>query len=523
MINYVSSKKTYTMKKLFTLLALTISFSMNAQMDDNSANNNSAGTFAVAMGAYTTASGSYSTAMGRYTTASSWMSTAMGDNTTASGEFSTAMGRLTTASDYASTVIGQYNSSGSSATSAYSFSTSNTAFVIGNGADSSNKSDAFKVMFNGDTYISSSLYLGGTAITATAAELNLLDGVTAIGSGILSSVTENSNTGVRLTTSNAANHGDIGSNAVDLSYQNSTSSTKGATGYAATALGYLTTASGNQSTSMGELTTASGRETLAIGNSTTASGDYSTAMGLSTTASGAQSTAMGRLTTASGISSLALGYSTTASGHQSISAGNSSTASASYSTSIGYGSVASDFTSVVIGQYNSSGSSVTNNATSFSTSNTAFVIGNGADSSNKSDAFKVMFNGDTYVYNTLDVTGDTSIGNDLTVSGDVVVSSDARLKSNIVSLGSTLSRLLLIDGKSYEMKGKQKIGVLAQDIKEVFPELVTEDDNEMLAVNYQGLVPVLINALKEQQSEIEILKEQEKRLERLEKLVAQLD
>ena len=107
----------------------------------------------------------------------------------------------------------------------------------------------------------------------------------------------------------------------------------------------------------------------------------------------------------------------------------------------------------------------------------------------------------------------------MTIGGDVVVSSDARLKSNIVSLGSTLSRLLLIDGKSYEMKGKQKIGVLAQDIKEVFPELVTEDDNEMLAVNYQGLVPVLINALKEQddkisnqQVEINRLKEQEKRL-----------
>ena len=110
----------------------------------------------------------------------------------------------------------------------------------------------------------------------------------------------------------------------------------------------------------------------------------------------------------------------------------------------------------------------------------------------------------------------------LTVSGDVVVSSDARLKSNIVSLGSTLSRLLLIDGKSYEMKGKQKIGVLAQDIKEVFPELVTEDDNEMLAVNYQGLVPVLINALKEQQSEIEILKQQQAEIEELKEMVNRL-
>ena len=68
-----------------------------------------------------------------------------------------------------------------------------------------------------------------------------------------------------------------------------------------------------------------------------------------------------------------------------------------------------------------------------------------------------------------------------------------------------------------------------KDIREVFPELVSEDANEMLAVNYQGLVPVLINAIKEQQkqineqSEIDALKKQEKRLERLERLVAQLD
>ena len=205
---------------------------------------------------------------------------------------------------------------------------------------------------------------------------------------------------------------------------------------------------------------------------------------------------MGNSTTASGDSSTAMGYSTSASGY--------------YSTAMGRETTASDYGSLVIGQYNSSGSSVTNNATSFSTSNTAFVIGNGTNSSNKSDAFKVMFN------------GDATVSNDLTVSGDVVISSDARLKSNIVSLGSTLPKLLQIDGKSYEMKGKQKIGVLAQEIQEVFPELVSEDDNEMLAVNYQGLVPVLINALKEQQSEIDRLKKQEKKINRLEKILLKL-
>ncbi len=161
-------------------------------------------------------------------------------------------------------------------------------------------------------------------------------------------------------------------------------------------------------------------------------------------------------------------------------------ASGSFSTALGFETDATDYGSIVIGTWNSSGSSATS-AASFSTSAPAFVIGNGNSSVSRSDAFKVMFN------------GDATVSNDLTIGGDVVVSSDARLKANIVSLGSTLARLLLIDGKTYTMKkdGKQKIGVLAQDIQKVFLELVSEDDNELLAVNYQGLVPVLINALKE--------------------------
>ena len=48
---------------------------------------------------------------------------------------------------------------------------------------------------------------------------------------------------------------------------------------------------------------------------------------------------------------------------------------------------------------------------------------------------------------------------------------------------------------------KRKIGLLAQDIEKVFPELVTET-NDIKSVNYQGLVPVLINAMKEQDDKI---------------------
>ena len=144
-------------------------------------------------------------------------------------------------------------------------------------------------------------------------------------------------------------------------------------------------------------------------NSTSPTGIYASAMGNSTTASGNESTAMGYDTTASGEASTAMGYSTTASAQSSTAMGRGTTASGTNSTAMGYGTTASDYGSLVIGRYNSSGSSVTNNATSFNTANTAFVIGNGADSSNKSDAFKVMFNGDTTVSNDLTVSGDTSV------------------------------------------------------------------------------------------------------------------
>ena len=206
-----------------------------------------------------------------------------------------------------------------------------------------------------------------------------------------------------------------------------------------------------------------------------------------------------------------MGVNTTASGYNSTAMGAGTYATGKNSTAMGNNTQARDYSSTVIGQFNLSGRTATS-ATSFSTSAPAFVIGNGTSADNKSDALTVLFDGTT------------------TISGDLSINSDARLKANIISLGGTLAKLLQIDGKSYTMKKdenkKQKIGLLAQDIEKVFPELVSES-NGIKSVNYQGLVPVLINALKEQdammkEQEIKYL-EQEKRLGRLERLVAAMD
>ena len=98
----------------------------------------------------------------------------------------------------------------------------------------------------------------------------------------------------------------------------------------------------------------------------------------------------------------------------------------------------------------------------------------------------------------------------LTLAGDLVTSSDKDLKSNIVSLGPVLTKLISINPKRYTMNNdadqKEKIGLLAQDVQAVFPELVDEN-NEYMSVNYQALIPILISAVNEQTKRNESLKQ----------------
>ena len=265
-----------------------------------------------------------------------------------------------------------------------------------------------------------------------------------------------------------------------------------ASGNFSTAMGRDSQASGEYSTAMGNFSEAIGSSSTAMGDNTEASGDYSTAMGYLTRAIGNYSTAMGKYTDAIGNYSTAFGQYTIASGDDSTAFGQYTEASGNNSIAIGYRVTARDWSSLVMGQFNLAGSTEPENATGFNINNTAFVIGNGVDGNSRSDALVVKFNGDA------------------TLAGNLNVNSDARLKANIVSLGSTLAKLLQIDGKSYTMKKdeseKQKIGLLAQDIEKVFPELVSEN-NGIKSVNYQGLVPVLINAIKEQEERIKRLEE----------------
>ena len=182
------------------------------------------------------------------------------------------------------------------------------------------------------------------------------------------------------------------------------------------------------------------------------------------------------------------GGSNTASGYQALY--NNTTGS--YNTGLGYNARASSASAAnqtVIG-YNADGQE-----------NNSVTLGN-------SDVTKVFMAEDAgaTVYaaglnlNSFLITATSTI---LTLSGDLTINSDERLKDNIQPLGSTLNKLHQIEAKTYSFKKDEehtpKIGVLAQEVQAVFPELVTEGADGILSVNYQGLVPVLINAINEQE------------------------
>jgi hypothetical protein len=90
------------------------------------------------------------------------------------------------------------------------------------------------------------------------------------------------------------------------------------------------------------------------------------------------------------------------------------------------------------------------------------------------------------------------------------VSSSKRLKKNIKPIEGALDKVQRLTGVSYDWKadGKHNIGLIAEDVGEVIPEVVKHEKNgqDARSVDYGSLVALLIEATKEQQKEIEVLK-----------------
>ena len=103
--------------------------------------------------------------------------------------------------------------------------------------------------------------------------------------------------------------------------------------------------------------------------------------------------------------------------------------------------------------------------------------------------------------------------------------SDRRWKKDIMPLENSLDKILRLQGVTYNWRTKEfpelrfstatQLGLIAQDTEKIVPEAVTTDNNGYKGISYERLVPVLIEAVKEQQKQLESLKEANKELRKM--------
>ena len=88
---------------------------------------------------------------------------------------------------------------------------------------------------------------------------------------------------------------------------------------------------------------------------------------------------------------------------------------------------------------------------------------------------------------------------------DINSTSDMRCKTNIQTIDSAASKVGQLRGVNFDWKdsGKKSMGVIAQEVEEVLPEVVVTDDEGMKKVNYQAMVGVLIEAVKDLQARLD--------------------
>ena len=201
----------------------------------------------------------------------------------------------------------------------------------------------------------------------------------------------------------------------------------------------------------------------------------------------------GGTTTAYGDYSHAEGWNTRANGIGSHSEGYNTFANGDFSSAKGHGTIADRDYMTAIGKYNATGDT-----------NTLFVVGNGNSNNNRSNAFYVNSSGNCYA------------------SGAYYASSDIRKKDVVkeISLDKAYElvekcQTILYTWKDDEEKQLQ-IGLLAQEVQDYFPELVSEGSDGYLTLDYSKLTVILLAVIRDLTARVKHLETLEERIKSLE-------
>ncbi|WP_291034106.1 tail fiber domain-containing protein [Dyadobacter sp. 50-39] len=326
---------------------------------------------------------------------------------------------------------------------------------------------------------------------------------------------------------------------------------------------------------MGKFTFASGLDTQAFGDYSSAFGDRSSSMGKYSISGGFLNVANGKAAIALGFSnnadkdhSIALGHTSQALNPFSVAIGSGAAAMADHAVALGHHTVAKASFGLAVGLYNNSFDQPNGGLT-----DRLFQIGNGTDLNNRTNAMTVLRNGNigiggkaTIPEFILDVASRMRIRNDGSTAGLYlnnsqnkpegfmgmktdkqigfylngawrfwidengnastqygvlqIFSSDKRLKRDINPLKGSLDAISQVHGYHYHWIDANRgtdlqTGVLAQEVEKYFPELVQANDKGFKTVNYIGLIPHLIESVKELKNQTAEIAELRKEIRQL--------
>lgn len=174
------------------------------------------------------------------------------------------------------------------------------------------------------------------------------------------------------------------------------------------------------------------------------------------------------------------------------------TAGTNISISGSTGNVTVNVSGTVSDATNAVNIAITNDTSTNSTHYPTFVSGTSGNNAQKTSSTKLTFN--------------PSSG--LLTSTDYNSSSDKRLKKNIKTYANALQAVTNLRGVSFDWKetGSKSVGLIAQEVEKVIPEVVTTDEAGHKGIRYTNLIGVLVEAIKEQQEQINTLKQQIEKL-----------
>jgi hypothetical protein len=301
-----------------------------------------------------------------------------------------------------------------------------------------------------------------------------------------------------------------------------------------------------------------------MGNGAKANADNSTAFGTIAKASAGGSIALGVSCEAKGYNSVSIGPNSETNGGYSIAMGFSALTTGNYSVAIGDNTITKARGAVALGSFNTAGDNPDPNVRQ--PTDRLFQIGRGTAANDRLNAMTILRNGNTGIGSTvltpeylLDIGGRPRIrhngqtagihfntsnndpdgfvgmktndevgfylgswnfwvnrqGNGY-LGGNIIQTSDQRLKTNVTSIHHSLSKVIGLQAHHYNWKDATRdqslqTGLIAQEVEKLFPELVTTDKEGFKAVNYIGLIPHLIESVKElkdQNEEIAVLRKQ---------------